>query len=203
MANSKFKLRRILELICDSLSQTRRYLLIHQYVSKMNAAYPDLITPNFFSIVSEATLREAILGITRLMDNDQESINFKLLLDMVENHPRILHNPVEDKTLVEINRRRLVGQDELLKSLRPIRDRELAHLDRKHINDPNAVAAIPIPIKDLYHCTEVLSEILADIWQAFHGTPFPGYEEEAMILRELESLRMTINNCLGKAENDD
>jgi hypothetical protein len=123
---------------------------------------------------------------------------------MVENHPRILrYNLVENETLVGINRHRLAEQDVLLKALRPIRDRELAHLDRKHINDPSAVVAIPIPIKDLYHCTDVLSEILADIWQAFHGTPFPGFETEAMVLRELESLWTTINNCSGKGENGD
>ncbi len=173
-------------------------------MSKKHATYPDLTAPNFFSTVSEATLREAILGITRLMDNDQESINFKLLLDMVENHPRILrYNLVENKTLVGINRHRLAEQDVLLKALRPIRDRELAHLDRKHINDPSVGITFQIPVKDLSRCTDVLSEILADFWRSFHGTPFPGFETEAMISRELESLWKTINDFSSKAKNDD
>jgi hypothetical protein len=90
-----------------------------------------------------------------------------------------------------------------LKALRPIRDRELAHLDRKHINDPQAVMPIPIPIQDLSQCTDVLSVILAETWQAFNGVQHPGFEEDAMILKDLETLWMIIGKYPEKAKQSE
>ncbi len=64
----------------------------------------------FCSDISDAAWREAILGITRLTDDDPESINFKLLLNMAENHPRILrHSQIGPQEIIAISRDKLAS----------------------------------------------------------------------------------------------
>ncbi len=141
-----------------------------------------------------------MLGITSLTDESQESINFKLLLDMAENHPRLLKlSPIEARQLVEANRLRLASLDPVLKALRPVRDRELAHLDRKHLNDPYAGSPEPIQIRDLSHCLEVLNMILSDIWEALLAEPMPEDQETGRITKELETLWKIIDKDAKKA----
>lgn len=182
-----------MEKIRESLQQTRLYLVIYKYLNDQISSYQFKIAPNFFTTASDATLRETILGITRLTDDDPESINFKLLLNMAENHPRILQNSsIDPRTLVETNRLRLANLDPLLKALRPIRDRELAHLDRKHVNDPSAVFPQSIQVQELAQCVDILTDILSDLWQALHGVPLAAHHEDDLIVKELESLWIII-----------
>jgi hypothetical protein len=200
MVNSKFKIYRILEKISQVLSQTRRYLAIYQFLNEQPLADQPEFAPLFFGTVREATLREAILGITSLTDENQESINFKLLLDMAENHPRLLkHGQIDVKALVESERLRLAGLYPVLKVLRPVRDCELAQLDRKHLNDPATVSPYPIQPQDLSHCVEVLYIILCDIWKALLGVPIPEDRETGQIFKELESLWNIVEKDTKKA----
>ena len=169
--------------------QTRNYLATSGFLIRQSSSNQFNTTPNFFKTASNATLREAILGITCLTDENQESINFKLLLDMLENHPQLLkQSPVEARTLVESNRLRLASLDSLLKDLRQVRDRELAHLDRKHLSEPGVLTFEPIEYQDLIHCMEILTVILSDIWQALLGVPLPEHREDGQILEELDTL---------------
>lgn len=182
-----------MEKIRESLQQTRLYLVIYKYLNDQISSYQFKIAPNFFTTASDATLRETILGITRLTDDDPESINFKLLLNMAGNHPRILQNSsIDPRTLVETNRLRLANLDPLLKALRPVRDRELAHLDRKHVNDPSAVFPQSIQVQELAQCVDILTDILSDLWQALHGVPLEAHHEDDLIVKELESLWIII-----------
>ena len=202
MANSRYRLRRILEIIHESLNRTKMSLAAYKYLSTQIESKPIKIASNFFQTARKATFCEAVLGITRLSENDKEAINFKLLLDIVENHPRILpYNLVGMESLVAYQREKLASLDPILQTLRPIRDRELAHLDRKHINDPQVVTTNTVPISDLSHCTEILSQILAEIWQTFYGVPYPGFEDEALISKELEALWTIIEDHLEKARH--
>ncbi len=89
---------------------------------------------------------------------------------MAENHPRLFkYSPVEMRSLVESNRLRLADLGMLLKGLRSLRDRKLAHLDRKQLNDPASVSPEPIQSQNLSHCVDILTMILSDLWQAFYG----------------------------------
>jgi len=197
MPNSKYKISMIMEKICESLMQTRNNLAIYQFLNDQLSSNQVNIAPKFFQTASNAILHEAILGITRLTDENQESINFKLLLDMAENHPRLFkYSPVEVRTLVESNRLRLADLGMLLKGLRSLRDRKLAHLDRKQLNDPASVSPEPIQSKDLSHCVDVLTMILSDLWQAFYGSPFPEDREDSLISRELETLWMIVGKSV-------
>jgi hypothetical protein len=199
MANSKFKIFRIMEKIRESLLQTSMFLATYQFLTDQLSSNQFKIAPKFFQTTSDATLREAILGITRLTDENPESINFKLLLDMAENHPRLFrHSPVEARTLVESNRLRLANLDPILKALRPVRDRELAHLDRKHLNDPAVVSPEPIQLQDLFHCVDILNVILSDIWQALLDIQLPDYQDVDLLLKELDTLWMLIEKNTEK-----
>jgi hypothetical protein len=203
MANSKYKLADILDLINEALGHVHKYLAIYNFLDKHSLSNQFMAAPNFFETSKKAALREALLGISRLTLDDRESISFKMLLDTIENHPQIFTKACkcsrsELRNLIEINRAILASEDPFLKALRSVRDRELAHLDRKQINAPHSVIPIPIPIQDISHCTDVLSVIMAEIWQAFYGVAHPGYEEDAMILKELETLWMIIENYSEK-----
>jgi hypothetical protein len=155
----------------------------------------------FFETSRKAALREAILGICRLTLGDKESIDFKMLLNYVENHPQIMMPSKEKcKELVNTNRARLMSLQPFIQSLRPIRDRELAHLDRKHLNDPSAIIPKPIIVKDLARSVDVLSLILSDIWQALNGEPLPESQDDVMILKELEMLWKMIEENTEKVE---
>jgi hypothetical protein len=199
MANSKFKIFQIMEKIHASLVETSLNLATYQFLNDQLSSNPFKIAPIFFQTTSNATLREAILGITRLTDENQESINFKLLLDMVENHPQLFkHSPVEARNLVEANRQKLASLEPLLKAMRPVRDRELAHLDRKHLNDPAVLFSEPLAYQDLSRCLEILAAILSDIWQALLGEPLPDNQETGQILNELEAFWEIIEKDMEK-----
>jgi hypothetical protein len=187
----------IMEKICESLMQTRNNLATNQFLNDQLSSNQVNIAPKFFQTASNAILHEAILGITRLTDENQESINFKLLLDMAENHPRLFkYSPVEVRTLVESNRLKLANLGTLLKALRSLRDRELAHLDRKQLNDPGSVILEPIQSQNLSFCVDILTMILSDLWQAFYGSPFPEDREDSLISKELEALWMIIGKSV-------
>jgi hypothetical protein len=199
MANSKFKIFRIMESLRSSLLQTSLFLSSYRYLNDQTSTNPFKIAPKFFQAASDAAYRETILGFTRLTDENPESINFKLLLNMAENHPRLLrHSPVEVKTLVESNRRRLASLDPVLKALRPVRDHQLAHLDRKTLNNPAAVAPEPVQSQDLAQCVDILNLILSDIWQALLGEQLPEDAEADMLTQELDTLWLALERSAEK-----
>ena len=189
MVKSKIRLAQIMEKIRNALCQTRKYLEIYRYLDEHQKSEQFEQAARLFSTISDAVWREAILGITRLTDDDPESINFKMLLNMAENHPRILrHGQVGAREVVVTSQGKLASLDPVLKALRPVRDRELAHLDRKHLNDPAVLSPEVIKIQDISHCVDTLNMVLSDIWQALFGEPLPEDQESGQILDEMESL---------------
>jgi hypothetical protein len=199
MAKSKIRLAQIMERICEEEVQIRRYLEIYRFLDEQKKSEQFERGPAFFTTIGDAAWREAILGITRLTDDDPESINFKMLINMAENHPRVLrYSQVGARELVEINRLKLASLDPLLKSLRLVRDRALAHLDRKHLNDPVVVSPKVIPLQELAYCVNIFQTILSDIWLALQGEPMPQEQVNGQILKEMEALWMIIGENIEK-----
>jgi hypothetical protein len=199
MPNSKIKIFKIMEKIRESLMQTRNNLATFQFLNNQIASNQINAAPKFFQIARIAVFHETILGIARLTDENQESINFKLLLDMVENHLQLFRDSsIDVRTLVENNRLRLAGLDTFLKGLRSLRDRELAHLDRKQLNDPTSINPEPIRSQNLSYCLDILTTILSDLWQAFNGSPLIADLEEFSIANELDTLWVIIGKSLEK-----
>ena len=123
-----------------------------------------------------------------------------MLLNMAENHPRVLrHSHGESRELVATSRGKLASLDPVLKAIRPVRDRELAHLDRKQLNDPTAVTPKAIRLQDLSHCVDILNMILSDIWLALFGEPLPEDQETGQILKEMETLWKILEKDTEKA----
>src|SRR3989304_206108 len=84
---SRSELEQILEKIDDELTRAYLYYSIARALNQKYRNNEIGAATNFFLGTYYATLREAILSISKLVLADRESITFKYLIDHIENHP--------------------------------------------------------------------------------------------------------------------
>lgn len=89
----------------------------------------------------KATYDSACLALAKVLDQSNEAMSVWFLLNLIENHPRALrrYTSVDIAATVNAQREQLLTIADLTAGLKKWRDRTLAHFDRKHLNEVEAV----------------------------------------------------------------
>lgn len=132
----------------------------------------------FFFGVYRATVREAVLTLARIMKEHPDSITIYYLFNLLESNPHLFspHSPEDLRQTVADHKARLEKYESLIESISEQRDRVIAHLDRKHVNDPSHLFAHPhgVNLTELGKCLWEVLDIL-NSYAVYSGREFdPG-----------------------------
>jgi AbiU2 len=119
----------------------------------------DLATP-FFVLTAIAHIEAAALHAAKLTDKQRDSINVTYLLNTIEANKKqnlFCDDWPKVKGAIESGRHRLQGIEQTVTRIKEKRDRDLAHLDRRHINATRESQAIEVA--DLHQVFDAIDEI--------------------------------------------
>jgi hypothetical protein len=137
-----------------------------------------------FNGVYLASVNEAVLALSRVVIEDESSITIHYLFNYAEHNPRLFSSQeIEDvRRSAETHKKRLQKYEQLIQSVKEQRDRVLAHLDKKHVNDPSALFSYPqgVNLTELGECLQELLDIF-NFYAGYYDRGFdPGHLKEAI-----------------------
>ncbi|MBE0411990.1 MAG: hypothetical protein IBX69_19860 [Anaerolineales bacterium] len=162
MGKNGNKIKAILDLLTAELSVGILYL---QIVSTLHAkfAHSDLLTyPCLLSGTYQACFNQALLSLAKLGIHERESVSIEYLLNCASQNTKAFRyasrEQIEQK--IESHRHLLQEKQPLFERVKVLRDRILAHLDRKHINEPGLFERLDVDFYEIGQCFEIFTEIL-------------------------------------------
>ena len=134
-----------------------------------------------YSAVYWACIDDAILVFSRLLLKNPDSVTLHNLLYIAENQSTLFKfaTPEIIKESVANSRVQLEGFTPLFEVIKTQRDKMLAHLDKKHVNDLDDILAIPLI--NFYEVENCLHETLK-IFNVYKGF----YDQSKLYLGDVE-----------------
>ena len=139
----------------------------HLFVAKfIGEAYRDNRIMGAHTILKNAQLAcwdSSVLALVKVIDKHKSSQNIFYLLNCLESDPSSYPYVNESELLEQISNHRdeLSKIDEILPSLKEKRNKVIAHLDKKLVNQPETVFSYPpLDTESLYPAFQVLRGIL-------------------------------------------
>ena len=163
MASGSTKVNEILNILSDQLTQGWLFYFTAKHISH---AFEDkrINSSIYFFIASyNACLNETILAMSKLLIEHSDSISFYTLLKYAENNPNVfIFDRAKDvKIRVKEHKKKLDSYNQLINSIREQRDRKIAHLDKKHINQPSKILAMkPVDMIKVEECYQDIHQII-------------------------------------------
>jgi hypothetical protein len=135
------------------------------------------VASSFFLLTSIAHLEAAALNAAKLTDRHTDSANVAYLLHLLEadrNDPSVSPDWPSGKKALELAHAHLGKMDKIVLRLKHRRDRELAHLDKRHIDlSPEWQG---IEVQDLQAVFDAVQKIIEELQDKFsvltHATRF-------------------------------
>jgi hypothetical protein len=129
--------------------------------------------PDFFAGTYNACLRESLLSLAKLTVPDKESITIAYLLNIALQNRGVFQRATPDKInrVVVRHQKRLNELRPLIESVKDPRDRVIVHLDRKHINDPDAIVS-DVNMTEVGQCFEELLQMVNTYKEYYDGGEF-------------------------------
>ncbi len=96
----------------------------------------------FSSSVQVSCVETTLLGFSKLMSNKKDEVSIDYLLNMSIKNPSVFKRVRKADVLqtVKMHQTQLAELEPLVKQVKKWRDRSIAHLDRKYVNDPANIA---------------------------------------------------------------
>ena len=157
---------------------------VAQAIQQERAVNPGMPGEPFFEVVEEACRREALLSLAKLLIAEGESISIDYLLNCALEVPsRVFQQATRDEILESVleNRQQIGELAPLAEQLKAQRDRLLAHLDRKHVNEPEVLEFEPLETELVIGTFEKLGEII-QIYKSYLGVEERSFEGEDLDL---------------------
>jgi hypothetical protein len=151
---------RILDTILEIVDRGRDHLKIWESMGTLVREDPTLVdlATLFFTLSGVAHLEAATLHAAKLVETQRDSINITYLLNEIEaarNQAFLRPTFSIVNSVVGSARLRLNGLQETVLRIRDKRDRDLAHLDRSHINTTREQQAIEAQdLHDIFNAIE-------------------------------------------------
>lgn len=175
MKDSPEKIRMILDLL---YKQVWRGLAFFECAKSLHRAFARGSLARyscFLAVVYYASVRESTLAFATVVEQrkNRSGITVHCLLTYAENSPSLFSNTdyVEVREYARQHRRQLQEHQTLIDNVLQQRDRILAHLDKKHINDLESLLSDPagINLTEMEQCFHVILEIV-DFYMRYYGT---------------------------------
>lgn len=169
MSRSKGRTEAILEFIRNEVTQLGRYLILLEMLDS-DQAMKDSSPQAALTTIRQAVWMSLLIGLAGLISTDSESITLQYLIDHANNHPYDYGDVSSDQVGREVEEamRQIRALEQAEIRLRVLRDRRLAHIDRKHINDPESMRTLRFSKEE---AVEVLMQI-ESILNRFHKLYF-------------------------------
>lgn len=185
MATLREKLKSLLNNLSEELLRGYGCWRIAQEIQAARGEGDLAGAAQFLSIVQEACTREAYLSLAKLGTAEGESITLEYLLNVAGQVPSRsfpLATREEIDRSVAVQRGQLEQLAPLMDDLKMRRDRILAHLDRKHINEPEVVAPESMETEQIEACFLVFLGIL-NTYRRYFGSAQLSFEKVEADLR--------------------
>ena len=157
------KIKDIFDYLCDELDRGNHFYQIAKTLQRAYEGNRLAEAPYFFAGVYDACMRESILSLAKLTVPDNNSITIDYLLNTVlQNHRAFKLAATNDIEMAVARHQRQLNKElrPLIDSVKGQRDRVIAHLDRKHINDPSAILSNKVNMTEVGQCFEVLLQMV-------------------------------------------
>lgn len=185
MATLTDKIKFLLETLSLELEQGVGFLQVAKHIKQSQSEGRLKRNTKFFELVSEACMREALLSLAKLAISGKESVTVNYLLNCAREVPSKLFPGATRREIersVAEHKRRLEDLAPLIDALRTRRDRVLAHLDRKHVNEPEALTASKIDLGEVEEAFGILAEMI-NTYRRYFGMPDVSLRETGLILQ--------------------
>lgn len=135
-----------------------------------------------FAAAYWACLEQSVLVLAKLTIKHRDSISIHYLLNQAENNTELFDSAAADEVVESIRDHRALLQDyaTLINTARAQRDRVIAHLDRKNINDPPTILAAPVNMNEVEECYQALLTML----NAYKGY----YDDSELYLSHIDEM---------------
>jgi hypothetical protein len=186
MATLREKLGSLLDSLSEELLRGYRCLLIAREIRDAQGERKLAPAAQFFSTVQEACMREAFLSVAKLAISERESITIEYLVNAAGQVPSKFFpfaTREEIDNAIEVHRGQLEELTPVIDDLKLQRDRVLAHLDRKHVNEPETISSQSIESQQIERCFDVFLGII-NTYRRYFGETELGFEQVVNDLRE-------------------
>jgi hypothetical protein len=182
------KIKAVFDYLCDELDRGNHFF---QIFKSLEEAYTDeriISSPYFFAGVYDACLREAILSLAKLLVPDKESINIYYLLSIASQNPEVFPFIESNKVKDTVNKHQRLLEDLqiFIEELKGQRDQVVAHLDRKHINNPSKMLSNQINLTELEKSFDVLLQLVNTYMRYYDNRSFSFGIMESSVKQELD-----------------
>ena len=171
----------------------------------------DLPDSWFFNGAYRHSKQQAVLSLAKMLVHQNQSISVKMLLDHVEMHMRPINptepsNPKPVKDLIRAQRDYLdPAKTLLIPKIEKLRNRTIAHTDRRHITEPEAVEE-SIDHEEIELCLSETLKLVNTYNKIFFESQFFVFNIEQEIENEVDHIvmwrRAYIKSVLDEEERD-
>ena len=150
--NQSEKLQRLLDHLTDLLFRTWSAFLVAKNLDPIIDS-SDFVQKRYFLVSAYASCVEsALLGFSKLMSTKEDEASVSYLLNMCKRKPSaLIHvNQANVSGAIQEHQQQLAKMESLVQHVKMWRDKAIAHLDRKHINDPAALTNMqPVDMEEV------------------------------------------------------
>ena len=145
MNQSSKKIQDILGCLSDQLARGWLVFLVAKYVYQTFHSSRITSARYFFTATYLSCMESAILALSRLAVPHSDSISIEYLLNCSEQSPRAFPRTQKEAVLSSVceHRQQLKTIDSLIANVKEQRNRTIAHLDRKYVNNPASIFSSP------------------------------------------------------------
>ncbi|MGD8848578.1 MAG: hypothetical protein PVI81_04995 [Anaerolineales bacterium] len=172
MKTSEHQLIGVFKILCHEVETLGRFYEIVKQMAR-ERSHPSDVVAQSPGAICESAWRALLIGLAGVLSTDQESITLTYLLDLASNHPHFFRFSEQNSLMqvVDRSRTKLRELDEVELKLRLERDRRLAHLDRKLINEPDSFEENRIQLEEALDVLKITEQIVSTLYSYFHGEP--------------------------------
>lgn len=195
MKTSKRRTAGILRILRDEIDHLGQFIVLAEE-AQQRLAWLSEDHRAVFAGIYRASWRALLIGLAGLLSTDQESITIDYLLEHARNHPydfeEFSNQAVQER--VKDARSELLSLSDLESRLRAFRDRKLAHVDRKHVNDPEKMNNLHLESDEVSKALELVESVVNGFNVMFHGEAVPFLERRWLYRSALNEILTAVNS---------
>ncbi len=198
MNESSTRIQDILGYLSDQLGRAWLIFSVAKCIHQANQDGRITSARYFFTATYLSCAEFAVLALSRLTVPHGGSINIEYLLNCCEQNSRAFPHASREEVLhsVSEHREQLASMHSFIENVRVHRNRTIAHLDRRYVNDPSSIFATPpIDMREVEETFELLLRII---------NTYKGYlDSSELYLASLEpSVMEELEYLIGLIEKD-
>lgn len=163
MDKSAPKIKGILGYLSDQLARGWVALQVSKYLHQAFQNQQFSCARYFFTSAYLSCTESAVLTLSRLIIPNDDSVNIEYLLNVSKQNPKAFSYAAKEKVLKAVleHEQKIETIASLVVSIKDHRDRTIAHLDRKYINDPTVIFANPpIDMREVERVFQLVLQII-------------------------------------------